>query len=111
MRLYLASAAALRASSSRPSSRATFAFVVDERVSAGELAAAIRLAGGEELRDVRFLSDYRGDQIPAGKKSVAFAVAFQSPERTLAEEDGTRLREAIVAALRADFGAELRAGP
>ena len=45
---------------------------------------------------MRFLSDYRGEQIPAGKKSVAFAVAFQSPERTLSDEDGTRLRTAIV---------------
>ena len=45
---------------------------------------------------MRFLSDYRGDQIPAGKKSVAFAVAFQSPERTLSDEDATRLRGAVV---------------
>jgi phenylalanyl-tRNA synthetase beta chain len=58
---------------------------------------------------VRFLSDYRGDQIPAGKKSVAFAVAFQSPERTLSDADATRLRGAVVAALAARFGAELRA--
>ena len=64
---------------------------------------------GAELREVRFLSDYRGDQIPAGKKSLAFAVAFQSPERTLADEDGTRLRSAIVEALAERFGAELRA--
>ena len=64
---------------------------------------------GEELREARFLSDYRGDQIPAGKKSVAFAVAFQSPERTLSDEDASRLRDAIVAALATRFGAELRA--
>jgi phenylalanyl-tRNA synthetase beta chain len=92
-----------------PPLRLDFAFVVDEGVPAGELMAAARSAAGEELREVRFLSDYRGDPIPAGKKSVAIAVAFQSPERTLTEEDANRLRSAIVAALAELFGAELRA--
>ncbi len=92
-----------------PPLRQDLAFVVDEDVPAGQLLAAAREAAGEELREARFLSDYRGDQIPAGKKSVAFAVAFQSPDRTLSDEDATRLRGAIVAALAARFSAELRA--
>jgi phenylalanyl-tRNA synthetase beta chain len=71
--------------------------------------AAVRAAAGEELREVRFLSDYRGDQIPDGKKSVAVTVAFQSADRTLSEEDGARLRNAIVEALAREFGATLRA--
>jgi phenylalanyl-tRNA synthetase beta chain len=71
--------------------------------------AGARAAAGEELREVRFLSDYRGDPIPAGKKSVAIAVAFQSPERTLTDEDATRFRASIIEALGERFGAELRA--
>ncbi|HVU76670.1 MAG TPA: phenylalanine--tRNA ligase subunit beta [Gaiellaceae bacterium] len=92
-----------------PPVRQDLAFVVDESVPAGELIAAAREAAGEELREARFLSDYRGDQIPDGKKSVAFAVEFQSSERTLADEDAARLRGAIVAELGARFDAELRA--
>ena len=69
----------------------------------------MREAAGGELQELRFLSDYRGAPIPAGKKSLAVAVAFQSPERTLTEEDGARLRKAIVEHLAARFGAELRA--
>jgi len=92
-----------------PPLRLDLAFVVDEGVPAGDLMAAARAAAGDELREVRFLSDYRGDQIPAGKKSVAIAVAFQSPERTLTDEDATRLRASIVAALAELFQAELRA--
>ncbi|MCW2963968.1 MAG: phenylalanyl-tRNA synthetase, beta subunit [Actinomycetia bacterium] len=91
-----------------PPLRLDLAFVLDEGVPAGELMAAARKAAGEELRDVRFLSDYRGDPIPAGKKSVAIAVAFQSPERTLTDEDAGRLRGSIVQALAERFGAELR---
>jgi phenylalanyl-tRNA synthetase beta chain len=82
--------------------------VVDESVPAGELMAGVREAAGAELRDVRFLSDYRGEPIPAGKKSVAVAVAFQSPERTLTDDDAMRLRRAIVDRLDERFAATLR---
>jgi phenylalanyl-tRNA synthetase beta chain len=92
-----------------PPLRFDLAFVVGEGVPAGDLLAAVRGAAGAELRQIRFLSDYRGDQIPAGKKSIAFAVAFQAPDRTLSDDDANRLRAAIVGALAADFGAELRA--
>ncbi len=91
-----------------PPVRQDLAFVVDEAVPAGDLIAAAREAAGEELREARFLSDYRGDQIPAGKKSVAFSVAFQSAERTLSDDDAARLRAAIVSELQSRFGAELR---
>jgi len=91
-----------------PPLRLDFAFVVDEGVPAGDLLAAARAAAGDELREVGFLSDYRGDPIPAGRKSVAFAVAFQSAERTLTDEDAARLRTAIVGALGDRYAAELR---
>jgi phenylalanyl-tRNA synthetase beta chain len=92
-----------------PPLRFDLAFVVDEGVPAGELMSAARNAAGDELREVRFLSDYRGDPIPDGKKSVAIAVAFQSPERTLTDDDANRLRKAIVDSLAEVFAAELRA--
>jgi phenylalanyl-tRNA synthetase beta chain len=92
-----------------PPLRLDLAFVLDEGVPAGDLIVAARKAAGEELRDVQFLSDYRGDPIPAGKKSVAIGVAFQSPERTLTDEDANRLRGSIVQALAELFAAELRA--
>ena len=64
-----------------PSLLQDLAFVVDEEVPAGELIAAAREAAGDELREARFLRDYRGDQVAAGKKSIAFSVTFQSAER------------------------------
>jgi phenylalanyl-tRNA synthetase beta chain len=85
------------------------AFVVDAGVPAAELFAAAREAAGPELREVRFLSDFREPPIPAGKKSLAFRVEFRSPERTLSDEDATGIRARIVAALAERFGAELRA--
>jgi phenylalanyl-tRNA synthetase beta chain len=51
----------------------------------------------------------RGDEVGAGRKSVAFSVSFQSAERTLTDEDAAALRDRIVQALHEHFGAELRA--
>jgi phenylalanyl-tRNA synthetase beta chain len=92
-----------------PVVRQDLAFVVDVDVPAGDLFAAAREAAGPDLRELRFLSDYREPPIPPGKKSIAFSVAFQSPERTLTDEDAASMRERIVEALKQRFGAELRA--
>ncbi|MFL6029677.1 MAG: phenylalanine--tRNA ligase subunit beta [Gaiellaceae bacterium] len=92
-----------------PPIRQDLAFVVDENVAAGELVAASHDAAGPELRDMRAFDVYRGDQIAPGKKSIAFSVAFQSPSRTLTDEDAATLRNRIVERLAATFAAQLRA--
>jgi phenylalanyl-tRNA synthetase beta chain len=92
-----------------PAVRQDLAFVVDEGILAGDLVGAAREAAGAELREVRVFDVYRGDPIPARRKSVALHVVFQSPERTLSDEDARVLRERIVAALADRFDAELRA--
>jgi phenylalanyl-tRNA synthetase beta chain len=92
-----------------PEVRQDLAFVVDDDVPAAALVAAIREAAGAELRLVAPFDEYRGEQIGAGKRSLAFSVAFGSPERTLTDEDAASLRTRIVDALAARFGAVLRA--
>ncbi|MHB8641608.1 MAG: phenylalanine--tRNA ligase subunit beta [Gaiellaceae bacterium] len=92
-----------------PPVRQDLAFSVPEDVTAGDLVAAAREAAGSELREMRAFDLYRGDQVGPGRKSLAFSVTFQSPERTLSDEDAALLRAAIVEALAARFGAELRA--
>ncbi len=91
-----------------PAVRQDIAVSVPEDVAAGDLLGAARAAAGEELREITVFDVYRGDQVGPGRKSVAFSVAYQSAERTLTEEDATRLREAIVGALTEQFGAEQR---
>lgn len=91
-----------------PPVRQDLAFVVPEAVPADALVEAAREAAGPELRAMRLFDVYRGEQVGAGRKSLAFAVSFQSPERTLSDEDAAELRARIVAALGERFGAELR---
>ena len=92
-----------------PAVKQDLAFIVGEGVAAGDLIAAARAAAGPELRDLRVFDVYRGEQVGPGKKSIALAAAFQSPERTLSDEDAAAIRERIVATLAERFGAELRA--
>jgi phenylalanyl-tRNA synthetase beta chain len=92
-----------------PAVRQDLAFVVDVGIPVAALLEAAREAAGPDLADARFLSDYREPPIPRGKKSIAFAVTFQSPDRTLTDEDAADLRSRIVGALEEAFGAQLRA--
>ncbi len=92
-----------------PPVRQDLAFAVAEDVTAGELVAAAREAAGPELREMRAFDVYRGEQVGPGRKSIAFSVAFQSPERTLTDEDAAELRNRIVASLESRYRAQLRA--
>ena len=92
-----------------PSVLQDLAFAVDEDVPAAALMAAMRDAAGPELREVTVFDEYRGQQIGAGRRSLAFRVAFGSPERTLTDDDAAAIRARIVDALRERFSAELRA--
>ena len=92
-----------------PAVRQDLAFAVADDVPAGELVAAAREAAGPELREARVFDVYRGGQVGEGRKSVAMHVVFQSPERTLTDDDAAALRARIVAALGERYSAELRA--
>jgi phenylalanyl-tRNA synthetase beta chain len=51
---------------------------------------------------------YRGEQIPSGKKSLAYALKLRSKERTLTDEDAVAVRSRIVSALAERVGGTLR---
>ena len=91
-----------------PAALQDIAVAVDEDVEVGTLVDAAHAAAGDVLREARVFDVYRGEQVGEGRKSVAIHLAFQSPERTLTEEEATAVRERIVAALAERFGAELR---
>jgi phenylalanyl-tRNA synthetase beta chain len=91
-----------------PEVRQDLAFIVDEEVPAAEILAAIREAAGELLRELEVFDEYRGEQTGEGKRSLAFRLAFGSPERTLTDEDVAPVRASIVDALATRFGAILR---
>jgi phenylalanyl-tRNA synthetase beta chain len=92
-----------------PALRLDLSVNLPDDVPAATVLAGIREAGGELLADVRVFDLYRGEQVGAGRKSLALALAFRAPDRTLTDEDVAPLRDRIVEALREALGGELRA--
>src|SRR6202521_5357508 len=74
-----------------PAIERDLAVVVEDHVAAAALEAAITEAGGPLLENARAFDEYRGSQVPDGYKSVAFALTFRSPERTLTDAEVGRL--------------------
>ena len=60
------------------------------------------------VREARLFDYYTGEQIGAGKKSLAFEITYQSPEHTLTDEEVARAQRGIVERLKRQLGAELR---
>jgi phenylalanyl-tRNA synthetase beta chain len=92
-----------------PALRMDLSVTLPEDVPAATVVASVREAGGDLLADARVFDLYHGEQVGAGRKSLALALAFRAPDRTLTDEDVAPLRERIVAALRDGLGGELRA--
>ena len=75
------------------------AVVVPEDVPAGRVREVVVAGGGELLVSVEVFDLYRGEQLGAGRKSVALRLAFRAPDRTLTDAEVSERREAIKAAL------------
>lgn len=98
----------LRAISPFPPVIEDLAVVVDEATPAAEVEAVIRKAGGARLVGVRLFDVYRGEQIGAGKKSLAYRLTYQDMSRTLTDKDAAKIRKRIIKALQRELNAQLR---
>jgi phenylalanyl-tRNA synthetase beta chain len=83
------------------------AVIVDESVLADRLEALIRQTGGKIVTDVRLFDVYRGEQIGAGKKSLAYSLTYQS-DKTMTDAEAAAIRNKIVKRLEQEVGAKLR---
>jgi phenylalanyl-tRNA synthetase beta chain len=84
------------------------AIVIDEATPHDEVEAAIRDAAGPLLESVRLFDVYRGESIPAGRKSLAFSLRYRTLDRTLADDEVSNVHARVEAALGDRFGAEVR---
>ncbi|MEJ5223174.1 MAG: hypothetical protein WHV44_01875, partial [Anaerolineales bacterium] len=85
------------------------AVIVDEALPADRVEALIRQTGGKMLANVKLFDVFRSEQIGAGKKSLAYALTYQSFEGTLTDKDAAQLRNKIIRRLEQELGAKLRA--
>jgi len=84
------------------------AVIVDANTTAEKVVEVIRKAGGKLLSQARLFDIYRGEQIGAGKKSMAYSLTYQALDRTLTDSEAAKIRQRIVQALEKEIGAKLR---
>jgi phenylalanyl-tRNA synthetase beta chain len=83
------------------------ALILNESIPAAQVEALIRQTGGKVLTDVKLFDVYRGEQIGAGKKSLAYSLTYQA-EKTLTDSEAAAIRNKIVRRLENELGAKLR---
>jgi phenylalanyl-tRNA synthetase beta chain len=91
-----------------PSVVRDLSILVDERLPAAEVRGTIRAHAPDILVVVREFDRYRGKGVPDGRVSLSLRLTFRATDRTLTDSEVQRAVDAIVSALRASHGAELR---
>ena len=84
------------------------ALVVDAAVNAESVRRVISESAGDLLESVRLFDIYEGSQVDSGKKSLAFALEFRAPDRTLTDTEVLSVRDAVISACEDAFAAKLR---
>jgi phenylalanyl-tRNA synthetase beta chain len=92
-----------------PAVRQDLAVVVADTVPAAAVVEVVRGAGGDELARVEVFDVYRGPQVGEGRVSLALALEFRAPDRTLTDDEVAANRERIAAALADRLEGTLRA--
>ena len=91
-----------------PATTRDLSVVCAEDVTVGALSECIRANGGAYLEDVRYVGVYRGLPIPAGQKSVTFALTLRAQDQTLTVEHADETMQGILAALERELNAVIR---
>ncbi|OKH98334.1 phenylalanine--tRNA ligase subunit beta [Streptomyces sp. CB02923] len=84
------------------------ALIVDASVPAAEVEASLRSGAGDLLESLRLFDVFTGEQVGEGKKSLAYALRFRAPDRTLTADEASAARDAAVATAVERTGAVLR---
>ena len=97
-----------KAISKFPTVERDLALIVDETCPCASVSDCILNAGGKNLDKLSLFDVYQGDQVPEGKKSLAFNLIFVSYERTLSVEEVDASVKKILKSLKDNLNAELR---
>jgi phenylalanyl-tRNA synthetase beta chain len=93
---------------STPSSERVLALLLPEGTTVRQVEELLRSVGSELLESVLVESDYRGPELPAGKRSVAFRLRFRALDRTLRDNEVDAVEARMLAALASELGIQRR---
>lgn len=91
-----------------PAALRDIAVVVDQAITGQTVTAEIQAAVGNVLKVARLFDIYQGDRVPAGTKSLAFALSYQADDRTLNDKEVDKLHKKIEDRLKHVLKAQIR---
>ena len=84
------------------------AMLVDRETPVAEIEAVIRRSAGKLLEDIKLFDVYEGEQIPEGKKSVAYSAVFRAADRSLTGDEVQEVFDKVLKNLASELDAQLR---
>jgi phenylalanyl-tRNA synthetase beta chain len=93
-----------------PSAERVLALLLAGETTAGQVEELLQRIGGGVLEAIAIESDYRGPELPAGTRSVAFRLTFRAPDRTLRDAEIDAVESRMLAALGSELGIRRREG-
>ena len=91
-----------------PGIKKDLAVVVDNKMSAEQIAMVIKKAGGNLLKKIEVFDVYTGENIGQNKKSLAYSLSFETADRTLTDEEINTILDKIIASVEKNLQAEIR---
>ena len=91
-----------------PEIKKDIAIVVEKNITSDEIAKTIKSNGGKLLIKSEVFDVYEGNNLPQGKRSIAYSLTFGANDRTLTDEEINPIIEKIIVGLEKTFSAELR---
>lgn len=84
------------------------ALLVDDSILVQEIQDIIIKQGGSMVEAVKLFDIYKGEQIPEGKKSIAYAIVYRGENKTLTDDEVNKVHSKILKTLEFKLGAQLR---
>lgn len=94
--------------STYPAADRDIAFFAAVEVSVAELERAIALSAGDLLQSVELFDEYRGENVPAGQRSLAFRLVYRQSNRTLTDAEVEPVHQKVREFLVEKFNVNLR---
>jgi phenylalanyl-tRNA synthetase beta chain len=91
-----------------PPAKRDIAVIVSADTPADAVLAEIRAAGGDLLTGAELFDVYTGDRIPPGTRSLAYALVYQSADKTLTDKEIDKAHQKIEGRLRHVLKAQIR---
>jgi len=91
-----------------PAAVRDIAILVPRQIRVEEVLNKVEAAGGRLIRDIDLFDIYEGEEIPGGKKNLAFHLIYQSGDRTLSSKEIDQIQNKIILVLEKEIGWEVR---